>query len=456
MISLSLLLGKLNLTNNLHLLGIDRAIGYTLVSRGWQLLSGVFSVFFVAKYLSPYEQGYFYTFFSVLNIQIMFELGLNYVVLQFVSHEYSKLSWTEHGIVDGNNLAKARLGSLLRIALKWYVIGSGLFLVLILPIGLWFFSNNLNDANTEFWKYPWILLVLFSSFMLAVSPIFSILEGCGLIANVAKFRVFQDIITYPIYWTSLYLGFGLFSNPIMQMLRLIIALFWLTKHYSVFIFDLLCYNFNNIKINWFQEIWPMQWKIAISWFSGFFITQLFNPYIFHNMGPIYAGKMGMSLTIISGLVTLALSWMNTKIPLFGQMIVNKEYYKLDNLFFLTLKKSFYAYLIGSGLILTTVLFLSFLKVDAVNRILDSASFSLLLVPTALTIVTISQAIYLRAHKQEPFIWISVTQAILTCFSVIILGHFWGIIGIIIGNAITLIIVFILGTIVFIRKRKFWH
>jgi hypothetical protein len=33
-------------------------------------------------------------------------------------------------------------------------------------------------------------------------------------------------------------------------------------------------------IDWWKEVWPFQWRIAISYACGFFIFQLFNPVLF--------------------------------------------------------------------------------------------------------------------------------------------------------------------------------
>jgi len=51
-------------------IGIDRSIAYTIFYRMIQGLGGVGTVIFIAKYLSKNEQGYYYTFGSVIAIQI--------------------------------------------------------------------------------------------------------------------------------------------------------------------------------------------------------------------------------------------------------------------------------------------------------------------------------------------------------------------------------------------------
>ncbi|HLH79467.1 MAG TPA: hypothetical protein VKV29_04200, partial [Chthonomonas sp.] len=95
-------------------LGIDRAIAYTAINRGWTLISGALSLLLISRFLTPVEQGYYFTFADILALQIFFELGLSTVLVPFASHEFAHLRWTDRGILEGDTTAKSRLASLLR------------------------------------------------------------------------------------------------------------------------------------------------------------------------------------------------------------------------------------------------------------------------------------------------------------------------------------------------------
>lgn len=41
-------------------------------------------------------------FLQVLALQVVFELGMSYVVMQFASHEMAHLFWTPQGTLDGD------------------------------------------------------------------------------------------------------------------------------------------------------------------------------------------------------------------------------------------------------------------------------------------------------------------------------------------------------------------
>ena len=138
-------------------LGVDRAVSYTLMGRGWGLLSGILTLLLVVRFLTPDEQGYYYTFASLLAMQILFELGMSYVVMQFTSHEMANLNWSEEGTVEGDSRAKARLRSLLILVTKWYGVVGALIVVVILPIGWVFFYVN-NPQSSVNWQAAWVMV----------------------------------------------------------------------------------------------------------------------------------------------------------------------------------------------------------------------------------------------------------------------------------------------------------
>jgi hypothetical protein len=225
------------LTRARQLLGIDRAVFYTLFSRGWQLVAGFGTILLIARFLSPIQQGFYYTFASLLSLQVFFELGLTLVVLQFASHESAHLNWTLLGTLEGDSTAKARLGSLMRLTLKWYAIAAGLLVLGLVPAGLLFFGSSPDAASAGVWQVPWAWLVLTTAGTLLLSPIVAVLEGCGLVAEVARFRLSQDLLAFPVFWLSLLMGAGLFASPLLQTTRLITTVWWLLTRQRPFLGD---------------------------------------------------------------------------------------------------------------------------------------------------------------------------------------------------------------------------
>jgi hypothetical protein len=432
-------------------------VAYTLLSRGWQLVAGFGTVLLIAHLLTPIQQGFYYTFASILGLQVFFELGLTYVVLQFASHEHAHLNWTPQGVLAGDAMAKARLSSLIRLTLKWYAVAAGLFIFCLVPAGLAFFSRS-TDANAAgLWQVSWIWLVLTTAGLLLLSPVFSILEGCGLIAEVARFRLGQDLVAYPILWICLFAGAGLVAIPLSQVARVVISAGWLYVGKRAFLSDQVQFRLPGVSIHWWREVWPMQWRIALSWMSGFLIFQVFNPILFVYVGAVVAGQMGMSLTLTRSISTFAMAWITTKIPSFGQMISRHDYESLDKLFTRALLQATIVAVVGGVLLCGGVIVLNVTRVPFSHRMLAPLPFALLTVVAVANMIVFAQAAYLRAHKKEPFLVNSIVLGALIAASTYFLGRAYGATGMAVGY-------FLLGGIgglawgtwIFVTKRRDWH
>ena len=107
-----------------HRLGLDRAVIFTVLARGWASGSGLVTVVLIARFLSPAEQGYYYTYASLIALQMVFELGFSQVVMQLASHERAHLSIGPDGSVTGTETAHARLASVLQFSVRWYGAGA--------------------------------------------------------------------------------------------------------------------------------------------------------------------------------------------------------------------------------------------------------------------------------------------------------------------------------------------
>ena len=85
-----------------HVIGLDRAVGFTVLARLWASSAGLVTVALIARFLSPAEQGYYYTFGSLVAMQMIFELGFSFVILQLASHERAQLSISTDNQISGD------------------------------------------------------------------------------------------------------------------------------------------------------------------------------------------------------------------------------------------------------------------------------------------------------------------------------------------------------------------
>lgn len=442
-------------------MGVDKAIFFTLLSRGLQISTALFTVFFIAKNLSPEEQGFYYTFGSIVALQVFFELGLTSIITQFVAHEASHLKLNSEFKMEGEALYRSRLSSLLKFCTKWYLIIAFLVFVALGTLGSIFFTKYSVEHKDIEWFLPWILLAIGTAFNLLLSPITAFLEGLGKVKEVAQLRFVQQIIHPIVVWGGLSIGGKLFVSGADAFIRVFVVAIILIKSPFFKILKNIWMDSGIEKVLYMKEIFPYQWRIALSWVSGYFIFQLFNPVLFATEGAKVAGQMGMTLTALNGVQSLTQSWINTKVPKMSGLIAQKDYKNLDSLFAKTMKQML---LIGTLAILcfVAVIYLiqsqgiTFLGMDIGNRFLPIIPLSLM-AWSSWTMVPISPwATYLRCHKKEPLLINSVVMGILCCLSTVTLGYKYGLYGITIGFAALRIISLSWIYHTYKTKKREWH
>ncbi len=442
-------------------IGIDGAIAFTILSRIIQAVGGIIILFFVAKCLTKVEQGYYYTFGSILAIQIFFELGLSNIIMQFVAHESANLNWENSKSFSGSIESSSRLASLLRFTIKWFVV-IAVFLFFGLLITGYFFFNKYGKQNIDvIWQIPWVILSITTVLSLMISPILAFFDGLGRVKEVAKIRMIQQIVQLLFVLLFFSLGFKLFSAPIAAIIAFSIIPIWLFVGSKIKLLLFIWSKLGEWRVNYRVEIFPLQWKIALSWISGFFIFQLFNPVLFATEGPIIAGQMGMTLTALNGVMAVSMSWISTKAPLFSVLIANKKYKELDTIFNKALTQSLILNAIGLVFLFTIVFILRFweIKIGGSNfaeRFLPFIPMSFMMVPIFLNHIVFSWATYLRCHKKEPMLVQSVVMGLLCSLSTIIFGNYFGVIGITMGYLILNIIGFFWTYFIFRNKKNDWH
>ena len=158
--------------------GIDFHVAATLLLRGWGLAAGGVMILIISATLTPQQQGFYFTFSSLLGLQIFFELGLNQVVIQLVSHESAHISRDALGCPNGDFAHLDRLASIVRLLRRWYLAAAIAFCAVTTAVGILLFHRAENIAMSN-WLGPWVLLVIVTALNLYLSPMLAVIEGCG-------------------------------------------------------------------------------------------------------------------------------------------------------------------------------------------------------------------------------------------------------------------------------------
>ena len=437
----------------LHRFEVDRAVFFGLLSRILTFCAGPITAILIAAKFTPEIQGYHYTFLTILAFQAAVDLGFGTVVIQFVSHEWSKLNLNKNGQIVGDADALSRLVSIANISLRWYFVAS---FIVISGLGLGgyiFFSNSPNIGIN--WQIPWLILCILTGMSFCLIPVWSLLEGCNQVKKVYTFRFIQSAVVNLSIWGAILFGANLWTATVSSAASLFCSIIFFLSHYWSFLKSLLFGTPSGPRINWRAHMLPMQWRFAISVFTGLFMTSIFTPIMFKYHGPVMAGQMGMTWSLIN-ILGLASSWLNPKTPQFGMLVAEKKYIELDRLFWKLTKIVFVLTLLLGLVIFILVLIINIFNVAFANRILPPLPTGLLLIAQCLIMSSMTFSMYMRAHKKEPIMLLNVFGAILTISLVWLFGKHYAAVGMALAYLLVMLIIIPLIFLIWYRCKNKWQ
>jgi O-antigen/teichoic acid export membrane protein len=445
----------------LRFLGFDRAVSFGILARLWSLVAGPVTMLVIATGFSPEEQGFYYTFSSLLALQIFFDLGLMFVISQFTSHEFVHLTWGSRGKVVGEPAALKRFTDLLCKSVLWFGVAALLMIIVLVPAGFIFFGQK---GVVGFpWRLPWTLAVIGTALNLFVTPFFAIIMGSGDVVTANKRDLVGAILSSVLCWLVIGLHGGLYAVCAVNVGALVIAWGYLLTKRPLLV--ALAWEGRFGKgyaarkepgLSWWGEIWPMQWRIAISAGASYFMFQLFNPILFHYHGPVAAGRMGMTMSAANALLAGCMTLLNAKTPEFGKLIALNDWTRLDREF---TKVTLNACLLAVFGMILGIIFILILQINYEfgNRFLPVKEVSVLFATICIQILITALAIYLRAHKKEPLMRAVVLVSMLQVFTIWFGGKFFGSFGVVIGY-FCVTAFFMLPSVLYVWKkcRTEWH
>jgi hypothetical protein len=308
-------------------------VAMAILSKGWGIASGSLLIVAAPYFLSRIELGVFYSFGSLLALQIFFDLGLSYVVMQVAAADFAHVDRDGEGRVQ-NCEAAHRLAALVRLLRKWYGGAALLFFLSAATAGWLFFSSS--KALTISWQGPWVCLCAVAAINLYLSPFLSIDEASGQVHLIARLRLVSNMLGTALFLGGMASGLHLWAVPLNLLPLALGAIWWLTSRRSnALVLTRLIQNEPQASIaahkRWREDILPFQWRLSLSWISGYFIYQLITPTVFKVVGPEQAGRFGLGLAICNSLLGLGAAWMNAIAPSLVHAIERKDWFTLNQM-----------------------------------------------------------------------------------------------------------------------------
>ena len=205
-----------------HKIGMDKAIAYSSGARIAGGVLGLLTVVIISTFLTGVEQGFYFTFGSIIALQVFFELGLTGIIVQYVAHEASHLTLNTNFQYEGEEIYISRLASLIRFCAKWYLLLAIGTFIFLLGVGTYFFSHYGDSHENVAWQIPWILVCLGTALKLLQSPFNSIFMGIGKVKEMSKIGFYQQIIIPATACIGLICGLKLYVMGLGYILSVII------------------------------------------------------------------------------------------------------------------------------------------------------------------------------------------------------------------------------------------
>jgi hypothetical protein len=403
---------KTKFTKFFILIGFDRDTSALFSYRIWSIIAGAITVIIIPITLDPIQQGYFYTFGSILAAQVFFELGLNQLVVLKSAHEAPFLHRILN-IYEGSSKNKSHMAELILLFRRWYLMAALLFLLIVTILGLFFFKSGELDWHE--WTLPWFILVFATSINMTLSWKLALVQGFSYVRDVAQLRLRQSLLGYLVMWTMLLMDVDLLAATAVPTIAAMVSFMWLKKQPAKAILEIKSNTSTADSFSWKHEIWPLQWRIALSFICGYFVFNLFVPLSFQNIGAVEAGKLGMALTVFAALSNVSMSWVTAKTPKLAMLISQNKSEELLLLF-----KQMLLQALSITSLLVAALLLSVwaaLQIDLVyiDRIAD---LPILLCIGTVTIVNsflFTAASFMRAHLEEPMLTASIVGGVIVIF-----------------------------------------
>lgn len=393
----------------------------TFVNQAWRLISGPLMLLLIPLYLTEEQQGYWYLFGSVAALSTFADLGFSNIILQFSAHEYASLKIGNEGLLEGQPENIKKMGSFLRFVIRWLSTICAIVYPIIFIVGIYFL---VRDKVLSIYIVPWIIYSIGSLINFFNNSVLSFIEGMDQISKIQKSRLIVAIINSVVVISSLLLHLNIFALALGMILS---ASFMFVTIFKTFgkILKQLWMESTDFIYPWKKEILPLFKKYVLSFASGYFLFQIYTPLMHYFHGPVYSGKIGISMSLVSAMFSFSTIFVYTITPRINMLIEKKDWYELDKLFYKRLLFSAISYLIIANCFFIFITL--FIKIPLINKIVNRflpwQGLLILISAYFIQVFINSWAVYLRGHKIEPYWYTSLASAIWVFVISIIIGKF---------------------------------
>ena len=356
----------------------------------------------VLAYLSPHEQGYYYSFIALIAVQGIFELGLSQVLVVFLAHE--AIAVNRKGVDDYRPNRRSR--AIACVSLQQYFKLTVLFTVIMGIVGTAFFhvtqAGGSSDKGQLHWILPWWLLVASSALRLPLIWLEAVIEGLGEIRYVMLTRIVAQLVWLCTFFVALRSELGLLA-PAAAALALVIASTTVYWPFRRAIRRLTHRPARQaLRIDWNREVAPMQRRVSGTWIASYLISSTPVPICFALLGAAEAGRAGVAFQVAAAIGVIAGAIVGPKISIASRMVSAQLLHEYRRLLLRTVRLTLAASATVAFLGVTILVILPIAAPSLTNRLPSALETMPLLVAAVINSLMSCVAVFSRAQKTELF------------------------------------------------------
>jgi len=392
----------------INMLGIDRAIGATTATQLMRFVTGPITMLLIIRYLSPADQGFYYTFAGVAGIQVFLEAGFAVSIAQFTAKEFAGLRFNKNGFLTGKAENLSRLRSIYQKAFRYY---SAMAVVLVLGIGIGgyiFFASQPSDEVK--WQLPWVVVAICMGLQFLLTPFWAVLEGCNRVADVATYRFWTTLVVFAASALGFLITESLAVVIFTSVAGLITGYAYIFSKWRKLRLQVRRPYRRHQQVGWFNEVWGFQWRIAMVWGAKYILFFSMAPLAMALGTPALAGQVGITFQLAFFACSLASAFTNTKIPRWGTLLSSKNHI----LFYHEWTRFSHLHVAASAAFMTVLLAMfyvgSSLSPGISSRFLPIEVFAIFAIAMVAHALWLCFSHYFRSGRLEPYTGITISAA----------------------------------------------
>jgi len=398
---------------------IDKKIFWVFIFQIFKILNGLIPIVLIPLYLSLHEQGIWFLMLSFGAIILLFSASQNSIALIFGSHEFRNLKINKLSIIGMQNDINT-LFSFLKFSNEFFLKFLTSLSVLVF-FSFFFYIDEIDSFNLSIIFMVYIL----GLFIYGVNfSILSYIESFNQVEYAYKYKSILIITIMILTIIFLYYDYKLYALSLSVFLSMF---FWCV--YFLYKFKNNIKNIINKKMqfNKNKKIIFLTYfkKNSFSMVSGFLLFQIYTPIVYFFYGSEYAGKVGLSIAIMTALFALSTSVIYAKLASITNMIADKNYKKAYHIYFKTSKFSLIIFIAFLLLGLYLLFYIDLFAIYQV-RVVDINSFILLSLAWLLQLVVYVFVTFTRIFKRELFVFPTIVSSIYILITTIMILKYYSI------------------------------